>query len=1295
MSAPKVVIRNSLFFLTCLCLAAQGASAAEKKAAPREKKGKTVGELLKRIEENTKKVKLSAKTQNALPQFQKMQEAPAVAPRKVNLSEVRPPSRSRRFYEEGTDEAKLEKLTDDGIAELYKLSQQFKTSKRRGEIWLRLAEAYTEKARLIEYRVSEQYDEKLKDFQAGRTKEKPKLDLSASQEYNRKAVQLYDWFLRDFPKDSKVDQALFFLGYNNFELQQEEKGRGYYERLTKEYPSSNYIEEANFALGEYYFDREKWADALKYYQKVGANKRNRLYGFGLYKIAWCEYKLGEVKAALAALEKVIRSGRQAKGEKDSSVGGVSRIRMATEAVKDLVIFYAEVGTADKARSYFEDIAGVKQTPGLLEKLAYFYVDTGNREGARLLFRDLILENPNAPKAYDYQYQIVSMFSSSLGNKTFKEELFNWISTYGPDSEWYKANAKDKELLARSQQLIETTLRNHILTQHQNAQNSKTNFARGLAKDGYELYFQTFKDSNRLDEMHFFYAELLFDMDDFELAAVHYAWVTDNAPKSKYFEKSSLNTILALEKKLPSEGELKKLVGQSLDAIPIGKNVQGFIDGAEKYSKFFSKADTLPAIRYKVGALYYYHNHFDKALEAFNGIIKDYPKTKFAQNAANLVLDIYNLKKDYAGLETAGQAMLENKDLADSQVGDQVKGVLQRASFKKAQDLEAQKDYAGAAKAYEEFAAKNPGDLSVQASFNAAVNYERAGDAFKAISMYALVLATKGDKHADMKNNSSKFVAALYERTGQYARAAEAFEGYAAKNPKDKESVNFIYNAAVIRDGMNSYNQALANYQKHFDTSKSADRFEDLFAMAKIWERRGNNAKAIEFYKKYYEARPQNGAGMVEAAFSIAQYHAARKQIKEAEEWYGKTIFQQRKHTSAEKPVGVSFAAESKFNLVYKTYTELREIKIPADPAKQGPAVQKKLAKLNRLNDQLKEVIAYDDGYMIVASLTLLGQAYQHMAASVYGAPKPKGLDAEGLKQYQAGIDKIAKPFEDQAVKSYESAIEKGFKTEGYNQWLKAAQQELHKLNKDKYVDRGEIVRPSKLVDILESEWKTPLKPVGEALKEKDEKKLVAEASKILGSDPDDLVSLNSLAVFYFESGKYGLARLILNRALQKHGDEAVLHNNLGVVYLAENKQRPAILSLRKSIELKNDYTFAAANLGAIYLEYKDYARAGDLLSSSYSGLKSDLRRGVGLDVANNYALTLAASGGYEKARSIYQEILKVEAQNVPALFNYAILLVHNLKDKKEGEKFVSKLRFLVDDAQTKKKVEALEAALAE
>ena len=92
-----------------------------------------------------------------------------------------------------------------------------------------------------------------------------------------------------------------------------------------------------------------------------------------------------------------------------------------------------------------------------------------------------------------------------------------------------------------------------------------------------------------------------------------------------------------------------------------------------------------------------------------------------------------------------------------------------------------------------------------------------------------------------------------------------------------------------------------------------------------------------------------------------------------------------------------------------------------------------------------------------------------------------------------------------------------------------------------------------------------------------------------------------------------------------------LHNNLAVVQLSKDDQRSAISSFRRAMQLDSDYEIGAANLGSLFVEYKDFKRAVDLLNEGYSAVRKDLRRGVAVDVANNYALALSGTGETKKA----------------------------------------------------------------
>lgn len=219
-----------------------------------------------------------------------------------------------------------------------------------------------------------------------------------------------------------------------------------------------------------------------------------------------------------------------------------------------------------------------------------------------------------------------------------------------------------------------------------------------------------------------------------------------------------------------------------------------------------------------------------------------------------------------------------------------------------------------------------------------------------------------------------------------------------------------------------------------------------------------------------------------------------------------------------------------------------------------------------------------------------------------------------------------------------------------------------------------------------------LKALSDAKASKSEDGIVRAAARILGVDAKNLTALNTLGTFYFEQGKYGLARIILNRAVQAHPDVAAIHNNLGIILLAENKQRLALAEFRKALEIKSDYRVAAANLGSIFLEYKDYERALSPLEAGYRATRSELKSGssTAVEVANNYAVALTGIGKYSAAEDIYREIVASTTRSPMVLINFAILLVEKLKNYKEGAKLISKIKFAVDDPKVAKRLEELE-----
>jgi outer membrane protein assembly factor BamD (BamD/ComL family) len=131
--------------------------------------------------------------------------------------------------------------------------------------------------------------------------------------------------------------------------------------------------------------------------------------------------------------------------------------------------------------------------------------------------------------------------------------------------------------------------------------------------------------------------------------------------------------------------------------------------------------------YTQGKTHYDNNRFDQALAAFDQVVSRYPENPVAEYAANLSLDILNMKKDYAGLEKLASRYAADKILMRHEsLREVVEKLLPQISYKQAQELFKAKKYPEAGEAFLKVAAKHPKSVVADgALYNAALCYEKA------------------------------------------------------------------------------------------------------------------------------------------------------------------------------------------------------------------------------------------------------------------------------------------------------------------------------------------------------------------------------------------------------------------------------------------------------------------------------------------------------------------------------------------------------------------------------------------
>lgn len=1030
-------------------------------------KKKTVGEFLSQVQDQSRGGGIESKEKNAI-QIPSTKKDLGFDPKTdSDMDNIKPPRANEILQSAASgDFAEYEKILNRQIDELYKLTQKFKNSDNRGELWLRLAELYVEKAVLIDTRKQDEFDKEVKLFNEGKIKKRPILDARQARELNRKAIQLYDWFLKDFPKDSKVSQALFFLGFNNFELNQYDKGAVYYERLIKSFPKSPFVGEAQFSLAEYYFENEKWVLAYNRYAPLIQNKKHRLHNYSVYKGAWCLYRIGKYDQALKYLESIIQTGQNSEGEALASKRIVNKEKLENEALRDLIVFFAAERKASDAPSYFKRVTRNDDVTSYIEKLAYYYTDKGNQDAARFCFKYLIEQNPSHPNSFEYQYQIVQNYFYAKNTQRFKNELYGWVRDYGANSSWAQSNQGNSDLLAKSQSLRETTLRNYILQQHQTAQNSRANFSQTSASEGYKLYIEQFQNSSQLADMHFYYGELLYDMKKYDEATEQYRWVVENGSQSKFYAKAGANIIHAAEKSLPSDQEFQKKVGNSTDPIELDARAESFIKAADWYHSKFSQGEKAAELRFRVGRLYYQHNQFEKANEIFKEVVKKYQKTKYSEYAANLILDIFNLKRDYIGLEKTGQELLQVPEISQSKAGGEIRGILEKASFKKAQDLEANKRYLESAQQFEIFAKQNPkSTLALNAKYNAAINYDRENQPLKAIPLFADVSESRDPSADKLRPTVHRLLAKIYQNASLFDDSIKQYRDAIKESPKDPLLPNYYFNIAVMCETLGRNDEALSAYKEYIELApKKSEVRETYFTMAEIAKKANRRTQAVENYETYLNRGGSDSKKLAEAYYQLSQM--LKRSKPEESEKYMKRL--QNLYRRTQDPVAAKYAAQFKFEESEVTAREFKAVSLPVDPNKQKKAVEKKIELLNKLTKELTQVVQMNSAKQIVSSLELLGEANAHMYQAIMRAPLPKGLNTQEVNLYKEGIKKIADPFLQKSQESYKLAVSRAQELEVYTSAYNQAYKAMNSTEPQNYYSNGETSFESRLV-----KWSVP------------------------------------------------------------------------------------------------------------------------------------------------------------------------------------------------------------------------------
>jgi DNA-binding SARP family transcriptional activator len=332
----------------------------------------------------------------------------------------------------------------------------------------------------------------------------------------------------------------------------------------------------------------------------------------------------------------------------------------------------------------------------------------------------------------------------------------------------------------------------------------------------------------------------------------------------------------------------------------------------------------------------------------------------------------------------------------------------------------------------------------------------------AIGAYKSVLAANNPEAEKLKPKVRRFLAKQYQDSAQFEEAARLYKQLAQEAPKDPLSANMMYNAAALYEALGRNDEAIRAYTEFTKMNKKhSDNMEAIYSMAQIHRKAGQKGAAIARYTEYVEQGGRDQEKMVESAYWVSQLYQGSANRKE---WTGKTLAIQKRFAPNKKGPGATYAAKLKLADAMETYRELKGINFPANPAKQKAAADRKIGLLTKLSSELVDVIKYDSAEEIVSALSVLGDANLNMAQAIINAPLPAGLNAEETKQYKAGVEKFAEPFNAKAKETYTATVTRGWELEVYNDGYRSAYEFMNKLDPKTYYNGGEVGSDLRLVN---------------------------------------------------------------------------------------------------------------------------------------------------------------------------------------------------------------------------------------
>ncbi len=1014
------------------------------------------------------------------------------------------------------------------------------------DIIFRLAELYVEKSRLIYY-----LDVETKGAEQAVSSPEAKL-------WKNEAIQTYTDVMHRFPEYRYNDKVLFFLGHEYHELGMHEDMLKTYKKLVEDYPKSSLLLEALYIIGDFYFNKDDLVEAEKWYQRILQYRESPLHDMARYKLAWVAINHARDdkkfwKKALGLFEEVATSKNSP--DEGITVDTHKMVNIRIEALNGIVFCYTEVHSAKNALDYFRKLATSKQVYlHALEKLANRYFIKEQFDNAALMYRRIIELSNDVEKNLDYAQRIYDASSFSKNKEKVDEDVRALVKAASLYAYSWRIPDDQKKQLAKE---FEVYARDIVTKLHKLAKQRGEKRSFRIAARAYKNYLSFFTYSKELRQMKFNYAEALYNSRQYLESGRVYEDIARNMEESKDRKDALYSSIQAYQSAL---GDAKYLTKFGLvEARQAMKQLGAY------YVRKYPKDGKTPTIKFNVARMFYEQGEYQQAIESFLEFIKQYPTHAQMAVAGHLVLDCYKQLEDFRGLAKQGRAFISNSSITDANFKKQVGAIVAAAENREIdkKTLEVSKDGKDAASALLNYASEvedaGQAENVVYRSFVMAKEKRNVELAFKAGGQLA------------KQYPKSKYLEDIYATLGNFSaqmadfdRAAALYEDYFVRFPQKAEAREALFAAARFHSYLGQFSQAIKDYRILIEGANSERKGSLLVEIADAYSKMDDWRMVLKVAREAVAALPSSVMGQLLLAKALEK----RGKIEEAKQAFMAAA-------SSGGPDDTALSAEAQFLLGEMIFDDYKKVRFGAGQDDQA-VLQKKMQFIQMMEQIYAGVVQMKNPEWAIASLYRLHQVYDNFASFLGSAPIPADLNADQKKQYKQMLTQQV-----------------------------TAQKQTAKTYLDTCV---KTVRQKKVFDRFAMACLTGQEPKEKVVRRRSEKPLTGKQvddlkAKLL-KNPNDLKTMDALAMLAIWSGDLYMARLVLSKAMELNDNHAPSLNLMGVVELHLGNDQDAYDFFKKSMTSDSNLLPARLNMAAVFTRYKDEARAKAVLKPIMSRVRS-------------------------------------------------------------------------------------------